>query len=200
MSRVLRSLDLAIWHVHPHPKSPDRDETASQRADRNMAELLQELRVGQTGVQLLVGFLLAAAFTPVMSSATRGQRALYTTTLGTSALAFAALMAPVMTHRLLFAQGRKEQIVRVTHVCAVVGMATLVPAVAQAVALSIWVVAGSATAAIAVVLLVLLLVLLWFGLPVWLGNRTDPDLPAPPSALTVMRAEMVDGVTDDGAG
>lgn len=47
-----------------HTSQDDRDETPSQRADRNFVELLQELRVAQAGVQILFGFLLALAFSP----------------------------------------------------------------------------------------------------------------------------------------
>lgn len=185
-----RSLDRVLGPAHPHPKSPDREETSSQRADRNMAELLQELRVGQTGVQLLVGFLLAAAFTPVMTSATTGQRTLYTAALLTGSLAFALLMAPVTVHRLLFARGRKAQIVRVSHLCTIVGMSLLLPAITQAVALATWTVTGSGVAGMLVAGLGLVLALLWFALPVWLGSRTEPDLPASPATLTTMKAEL----------
>src|SRR3954471_14600096 len=79
-----------------------RHETAAQRADRNFNELLQELRVAQTGVQILFAFLLSLPFTQRFGQLTAEERVVYLITLLATALATACLIAPVSHHRVLF--------------------------------------------------------------------------------------------------
>lgn len=93
----------------------DRDETDQERADRNWAELLQELRVSQTGVQLLAGFLATLPFQSRFSELDAFQRGWY---VGLLALAFSTVgvtLAPVAIHRRVFRGGVKEHLVRVGH-------------------------------------------------------------------------------------
>lgn len=94
-------------------KSDGRDETADERADRNWEELMQELRVMQTGTQILTGFLLAVAFQPLFSELNAEQRLLYITLVLLAAAATVLALTPVGMHRLLFARGRKPVLVRV---------------------------------------------------------------------------------------
>lgn len=91
-----------------------RHESESERLDRNFNELLQELRVAQTGVQILFAFLLTAAFTPLMQDADRFSQLLLSGTIVGAALATALLIAPVALHRTVFRQGLKEQLVRIS--------------------------------------------------------------------------------------
>src|SRR4051794_17651990 len=98
------------------PTSADRpDETPAERADRNFVELLQELRVAQTGVQILFAFLLTLPFTNRFVSIDGFQRGVYVFTLVSSATTVALLVAPVAVHRLLFQRGRKRELVYVGH-------------------------------------------------------------------------------------
>src|SRR5687768_12760532 len=81
-----------------------RDETPTERADRNWNEVLQELRVLQTGTQILTGFLLALAFQPAFADLTDGQRTIYLLLVVMSALSAIIALAPVALHRVLFQQ------------------------------------------------------------------------------------------------
>ncbi|MGI8457703.1 MAG: DUF6328 family protein [Propionibacteriaceae bacterium] len=109
-------------HDDPEPEpvldvDPDdgRHETENQRMDRNWAELLQELRVTQTGTQILTGFLLTIAFQPRFATLTGPQRGIYLG-LVLAAVATTALgLTPVNLHRGLFRQHSKAVLVRVAH-------------------------------------------------------------------------------------
>src|ERR1700691_2700429 len=92
------------------------DESAAERADRNLGELLQELRVAGLGVQVLFGFLLSLPFTSRLSG---GQRDLYLACLVLAAVATALLLGPVAYHRLVFRRGEKESLVRAASVMAI---------------------------------------------------------------------------------
>ena len=83
-----------------------RDETRNERADRNWDELLQELRVMQTGTQILTGFLLAVAFQPRFEDMDELQRDLYVVLVGLAALATILALAPVGMHRATFGRRR----------------------------------------------------------------------------------------------
>src|SRR3984957_13259488 len=89
------------------PPDP-RDESEAERDDRNLAELLQELRVAGLGVQVLFGFLLSLPFTSRFARLSQGQRDLYLATLVLDAVATALLVGPVAYHRLVFRRWRKE--------------------------------------------------------------------------------------------
>lgn len=86
-----------------------------QRADRNFAELLQELRVLLTGVQILLGFLLTLAFNPGFGQLDPFRHGVYVTTLLAAASSSALLVAPVAAHRVLFQCGQKRALVRTGH-------------------------------------------------------------------------------------
>ncbi|MCL2595321.1 MAG: DUF6328 family protein [Promicromonosporaceae bacterium] len=87
-------------------------ETPAQRADRNWSELLQELRVMQTGVQILTGFLLTLPFQTVFATLTTWQRGLYLVLVGVAATTTGLVIAPVSIHRALFRKRRKPVVVR----------------------------------------------------------------------------------------
>lgn len=103
----------------------ERNETPLERADRNFAELLQELRVTQTGVQILFAFLLTLAFTPRFSSLDTVQRATYVTTLLLAVLAAALFTSPAALHRTLFQQRVKPAVVRISSRLAALGLVVL---------------------------------------------------------------------------
>lgn len=90
-----------------------RDETANQRADRNWSELLQELRVTQTGTQLISGFLLAVVFQTRFSDVDGYQLSLYLTLVGLAAVSTLLGLGLVLFHRMHFAKLMKTQVVHV---------------------------------------------------------------------------------------
>jgi len=91
---------------------PGRDESAQERADRQWDEMLQEVRVAQTGAQILFGFLLSVAFTPRFASLGGFDKGLYTVTVVLGACATASLIAPVSFHRLLAGHDLKPVLIR----------------------------------------------------------------------------------------
>jgi hypothetical protein len=109
-----------------HRPCTARGETPLQRADRNFVELLQELRVTQTGVQILFAFLLSLAFTSRFTSLDTVQRVTYVITLLLAVLAAALFTAPAALHRSLFQQGAKPRIVQVSSRLATTGLVVLV--------------------------------------------------------------------------
>ena len=96
-----------------------RDETRNERDDRNLIELLQELRVAGLGVQVLFGFLLALPFTTRFVQLSPAQRGLYVAILVILALATALLLGPVAYHRLVFRLQQKERLVRTANAMAI---------------------------------------------------------------------------------
>lgn len=93
-------------------RSDGRNESANERADRNWDELMQELRVMQTGTQVLSGFLLAVAFQPRFTEMDQLQGALYIVLVVLAALATILSLTPVGLHRMLFGTRRKPELVR----------------------------------------------------------------------------------------
>jgi len=147
-------------------KEPDpRNESEEERNDRNLAELLQELRVAGLGVQVLFGFLLSLPFTNKFSKLGSGERNLYLATLMLAAVATALLLGPVAYHRLVFRRRQKERLVRAANVMAIAGLATVGLAVSAAVLLVTWFVAGGLAGILITVFVVLMFGLLWFALP-----------------------------------
>ena len=93
-----------------------RDETLNERMDRNWNEMLQELRVTQTGTQILTGFLLAIAFQNRFTELTTFQVRVYLILVLAAVLTTALALAPVNLHRVLFRKQAKEVVVEVAHV------------------------------------------------------------------------------------
>src|SRR6201994_1704166 len=102
-----------------------RSETEAQRLDRNWISLLQELRVVQTGVQLLTGFLLTLPFQQRFDVLAPQMRDVYLATVVCSVGATVLLIAPVGIHRLLFRRHRLQVLVSAAHRCAYAGLAML---------------------------------------------------------------------------
>ncbi|MCY7290071.1 MAG: DUF6328 family protein [Cryobacterium sp.] len=93
-----------------------RGETDAQRLDRNWLSLLQELRVTQTGTQIVGGFLLALAFQPRFTDLDRYQLMVYLILVTTAAVTTVLALGPVSLHRLLFGKHAMKQIVRIADV------------------------------------------------------------------------------------
>src|SRR4051812_14820906 len=103
----------------------ERDETPAERADRNFNDILQELRVTQTGVQVLFSLLLTVPFTQRFEKVTGFQRDVYFIALLLAAATVAFLCAPVSVHRLMFQTGEKPWVVKVSSRMAIVGLVLL---------------------------------------------------------------------------
>ena len=144
-----------------------RGEQPHQRADRNFVELLQELRVIQTGVQVLFALLLTVSFTSAFAAVGGFQRVVYVITLACCAVATALLTAPVAVHRRLFQQGRKVDVVRMTHRLVQVGMLVLLVAVVGALLLVVDQAVGRIAGLLVSSSVGAVFVLLWFVLPAW---------------------------------
>jgi hypothetical protein len=102
-----------------------RHETKLERADRNLVELLQEVRVVQTGVQILFGFLLTIAFQPKFEKLTSFEKGVYLGTLIAAATTLIMLTAPSSWHRILFRRGDKEHLVEIANRFTVLGLASM---------------------------------------------------------------------------
>jgi hypothetical protein len=146
--------------------APDpRDESEAERDDRNLAELLQELRVAGLGVQVLFGFLLSLPFTSRFATLSHAQRQLYLTSLMLAALSTALLLAPVAYHRLVFRRQQKEHLIRVANVMAICGLAAVGLAISAAVLLVTGYVDHGLPAVVLSICTVVLFGGLWFALP-----------------------------------
>jgi hypothetical protein len=152
------------------PESPltqqdARRETLAQRDDRNLVELIQELRVLGLGVQVLFGFLLSLPFTVRFSALSQGQRDLYVASITLATVATILLLGPVAYHRLVFRAGMKETLVRYSNVMAIFGLVAVAGAVLTAVLLVTGYVAGALTGALITGLAGVMLCGLWFAIP-----------------------------------
>jgi hypothetical protein len=106
-----------------------------ERTDRQMGELLQELRVALPGVQILFAFLLTVPFAQGFQRVTSFQRNLFFATLLCTAVSTACLIAPTATHRLRFHQRDRRYVIEVAHTLTIVGLVFLGLAIVGAVAL-----------------------------------------------------------------
>ncbi|BBY83368.1 sodium:proton antiporter [Mycolicibacterium pulveris] len=110
-----------IEHPSARPWEANRNETEAERLDRNWSSLLQELRVAQTGVQLLTGFLLILPFSAEFDRLDVAMRGVYLATVFCSIGATVLLVAPVILHRILFRRHRLKTLVTTSHLYAMAG-------------------------------------------------------------------------------
>jgi hypothetical protein len=155
----------------PSRPAPADEETPDERLNRNLDQLLQELRVALPGVQVLFAFLLVVPFNARFGDVTPRERLVYVVALLAAAAASACLIAPSVHHRVLFHQHRKLELVGLANRLALIGMVMLVVAFTAAIALVASFtfstpVAGFIAAGTAVVF-----ALLWFALPAFLLRR-----------------------------
>lgn len=143
----------------------DPDESEAERVQRNWAEILQELRVIQTGSQILTGFLLTLAFQPRFADLEPGQQVLYLALVTLAALTTILGLAPVSLHRTLFRQGAKEVIVRVADVVLKVTLAAVGLTLTGTVALIFDVVVGRSAALTATGIALLVILIAWILIP-----------------------------------
>jgi hypothetical protein len=142
-----------------------RDETPAERADRNFGELLQELRVAQTGVQFLFAFLLTLPFSSRFDRLGGEQHGIFLATLVATTLAAVCLIAPVSHHRVLFGRRRKAELVRSSAQLASIGLVFLCLSMVGAVFLIFDVVVGRSVGIGAAAVLVVVFVMVWWVQP-----------------------------------
>lgn len=148
------------------------DETKEERLDRNLIELLNELRVVLPGVQVLFAFLLIAPFNSTFADVTDFERYVYLGTLAATAISTVLLMAPTAHHRVRFRDHDKEFIVTMGNRLTVMGLVSIAVSMCGAVLLVTSFTFGSVTAAACTTGLALAFIGLWFGLPA-LRERDD---------------------------
>jgi membrane-bound acyltransferase YfiQ involved in biofilm formation len=149
--------------AHAERPRQERSEDEQERLNRQMLELLNELRVAMPGVQVLFGFLLTVPFQQGWQRVTDFQQTVYFVTLIAAAVATAFLIAPSAYHRVAFEQHDKPNIVRIGTVEMLAGLVALAVAMNGAVMLVTDVVFDSGTTIVTAVGLATLYVTLWFG-------------------------------------
>jgi hypothetical protein len=153
-------------------RSGDAQQPSQETLTRNWDELLQEIRVTQTGVQILTGFLLTVPFSNRFHELTGFQRGVYLTVLAGSVLTTALVVAPVAFHRVLFRHRRRELLVEWANRFALSGLAMLALTVSGVVLLVVDVVLGATQGWLAGGTVLLVFALLWGVLP-RVADRVD---------------------------
>jgi hypothetical protein len=148
-----------------------RDESPAERADRNWNEILQELRVIQTGTQILTGFLLALAFQPTFADLSEGQTVFYLTLVVLSALSSIIALAPVSLHRILFRQMAKTIVVTYGHAALITALLTVSLLLVGVVAFVFDVVVGTTAAWVAFGALAPVIAVTWLVAPAMIRAR-----------------------------
>ncbi len=163
--------------ANPSPPRHDesgRVETEEERADRNLSDLLQELRVALPGVQVLFAFLLTVPFSQRFDTLSDFDKRLYYGVLICVALATVLLVAPTAGHRILFRRQEKEFIVTIANRLSLVGLLLLAVSMCGAIALISDFLFGAATAVIATVVMAAAFVGFWFLGPIVRRQKLPP--------------------------
>jgi len=142
-----------------------RDESEGERLDRNLAELLQELRVALPGVQVLFAFLLAVPFQQNFTKISSFQEKVYFATLLCTAIAAALLISPTAYHRLTFHLQQKRELVLVSNRLSIAGLGFLALAMTGAIMLITDVLFGGVATAVFSTASAAMFVVLWGLLP-----------------------------------
>lgn len=149
----------------PDPVDDDRDETPTERLDRNWTEILQELRVIQTGTQILTGFLLTLAFQPRFFDLDTYQVNIYLVLVVLAVVSTGLGLTPVGLHRMLFRKRAKEQLVNVADTMLQLTMGGVALLLSGTAMLIFDVVVGRTAGIVAGVGAILTIVALWVVLP-----------------------------------
>jgi hypothetical protein len=152
------------------------DESPKERVDRELIELLNEVRVALPGVQVLFAFLLVLPFQQGWSEIDDIARALYFAALVASAIATAVLITPSVYHRLNFRRRNKERMLHDSNQLVIIGTSFVAVGIACAIFLIADVAYGRDIAVVATVLTLVLYAVLWWGLPLWRRREPDDDL------------------------
>ncbi|ALO91832.1 Membrane protein [Streptomyces hygroscopicus subsp. limoneus] len=148
-----------------------RNETEEERADRMWGELIQEVRVAQTGVQILFGFLLTVVFQPKYTQLSAANQVIYIVTVVLGACATGALIGPVSLHRLVSGRRVKPQAVRLASRMTFVGLVMLLATMTSSLLLILRVATHDGYVPYLVAAVVAWYLLCWYGLPLWARRR-----------------------------
>jgi amino acid transporter len=151
------------------------DEDPEERLNRELIELLNELRVALPGAQVLFAFLLTVPFSGRFRMLTDGQRAIYFATFVGTTIATGLFMAPTAYHRIRFRQGDKERMLRTSNAFAIVGIAFLALSITLAVLLITDLLFGWSVAVGVGVVVLGFLVWVWFAIPLLRRVRDESD-------------------------
>ncbi|WP_261569931.1 DUF6328 family protein [Frankia gtarii] len=165
MTGITDTSDLAGPGSQANRAGQEDAESTQERRNRNWTDILQELRVAQTGVQLLTAFLLALPFQNRFATLTAGQEWLYLSIVLLSITATGLLIMPVSLHRALFRKQEKETLVQIANRLAQVGLGVLALAISGVVLLIFDVTKGRTTAVVAAGATLTVLAVLWAAIP-----------------------------------
>jgi hypothetical protein len=155
------------------------EESPAERANRELIELLNELRVALPGVQVLFAFLLTVPFSQRFDQLDAGDRRVYFMAVLATVAATICLMAPTAHHRLRFRSGVKEQLLHVANVFAIVGLFLLAFAIAAVTFVITGVIYPGTIPQIVTGVLAGTFIVVWFVLPVFYRPKRTPE-PHPP--------------------
>ncbi|WP_406444931.1 DUF6328 family protein [Streptomyces sp. NBC_00631] len=148
-----------------------RDETAEERADRMWTDLIQEVRVAQTGVQILFGFLLTVVFQQKYAALSSTDKTIYVVTVILGASATGALIGPVSLHRLVAGRRVKPEAVRLASRLTSIGLFLLLTTTTASLVLILRVATGGSAVTWVVAAVVVWYLGCWYGLPLWSRHR-----------------------------
>ena len=161
------------------PGERARGESELERLDRHWLELLQELRVVQTGVQILSAFLLTIPFQARFGELSQGQRRIYLVAVCLGVLATGLIIAPVSIHRLLFRKQERPTLVRQSDILAKLGLVALACCLTASITLIASFVVGTAAAVIAASACLVFFLGVWLALPLLDARSRGDRLPRP---------------------
>jgi Family of unknown function (DUF6328) len=159
----------------------DRNESRAERLDRNWVELIQELRVAQTGVQVLAGFLLTLPFSSRFGNIGDGHRVIYLVAFSLAVVTVGLMTAPVALHRFLFGRHEKDVLVRAGDTFAKTGMAAMGLTLVAVVVLIFGVVVNDAAGIVAGAAVFVFYSLTWVVLPLRLLRQSEHPSAGPAS-------------------
>ena len=154
-----------------------REESEAERLDRNLGELLQELRVALPGVQVLFAFLLTVPFTQRFDQLTEFEEKLYFAVLLCVALATVLLVAPTAGHRILFRRQQKEYLVTISNHLALVGLFLLAVSMCGAIALISNFLFGTGAAIVSTIVMAFAFAGFWYAGPIVRRAKLPPREP-----------------------
>ena len=152
-----------------------RDETEIERLDRNLSELLQELRVALPGVQVLFAFLLTIPFNQRFALLTTAQERIYLGTLLITTIAAVLLIAPTAYHRITFRKQQKAQLVLLANRLAIVGLGFLALAMTGVVLLITDFLFSTVVTVLCTAFAGLMFATFWYALPLWRRAALEDD-------------------------
>ncbi len=162
---------MSATDARPQPAGDNRDETTDEQLDRNTIELLNELRVAATGIQVMFAFLLVVPFNTGWKKTSSFERTDYFITLALVAVAAFLLMAPPIQHRLLFRHHEKRFLVTIGSRLAIAGMTFLALGFTGILVLLSDYAVGGIAPILAGILTLTFTGGLWFGVPMYRRAR-----------------------------